>query len=181
MPHQCLKCGRVFEEGSSQLLRGCPDCGGNRFFFTKKPLDEKERNSKMDEVGQDLNTAVMELMKSQSKETRDEPGKWPEIKPKEIRQVIKKHLSQKEKTSLERKEDIDIITDESYRDAIIEKIKSDADRSDSPETIDIERPGKYKIDLKGLLEEEPIIIQKDGSYTIHLPSIFRMIDKEKKE
>jgi len=181
MPHQCLKCGRVFEEGSSQLLRGCPECGGNRFFFTKKPLDEKERNSKMDEVGQDLNTAIMELIKSQSKETIDEPGKWPEIKPKEIRQVIKKHLLQKEKTSLKRKEDIDIITDEGYRDAIIEKIKSEADKSDSPETIDIERPGKYKIDLKGLLEEEPIIIQKDGSYTIHLPSIFRMIDKEKKE
>ena len=43
MPHQCLKCGRVFEEGSSQLLKGCPDCNGNRFFFTKTPLDEKER------------------------------------------------------------------------------------------------------------------------------------------
>lgn len=181
MPHQCLKCGRVFEEGSSQLLRGCPDCGGNRFFFTKKPLDEKERSSKMEEVGQDINTAIMELMKSQSKETTDESGKWPDIKPKEIRQVIKKHQSQKEKTSLERKEDIGIITDDRYREAIIEKIKAEVDKSDSPETIDIEGPGKYKIDLKGLLEEEPIIIQKDGSYIIHLPSVFRMIDKEKKE
>ncbi|HDQ15658.1 MAG TPA: hypothetical protein ENN45_01195, partial [Bacteroidetes bacterium] len=47
--------------------------------------------------------------------------------------------------------------------------------------IDIERPGSYKLDLKGLLEEEPIIIQKDGSYTIHLASIFKMIDKEKKD
>jgi len=55
MPHQCLKCGRIFEEGSSQLLKGCSDCGGNRFFFTKKPLDEKERNSIIEEVGQDIN------------------------------------------------------------------------------------------------------------------------------
>ncbi|MCK5301279.1 MAG: hypothetical protein KAJ21_05185, partial [Thermoplasmatales archaeon] len=43
----------------------------------------------------------------------------------------------------------------------------------------IEKPGKYVIDIKGLLEEEPIIIQKDGTYTIHLPSIFKMLDKEK--
>ncbi|MEA2055536.1 MAG: Zn-ribbon containing protein, partial [Candidatus Thermoplasmatota archaeon] len=27
MPHQCLKCGKIFEEGSTQLLKGCPDCG----------------------------------------------------------------------------------------------------------------------------------------------------------
>ena len=181
MPHQCLKCGRVFEEGSSQLLRGCPDCGGNRFFFTKKPLDEMERSSKMEEVGQDINTAIMELMKSQSKEKIDDSKKWPDIKSKDLRQVIKKHQSQNERTSLKRKEDIDIITDDNYRDTIIEKIKLESDKSDSPETIDIEKTGKYNIDLKGLLEEEPIIIQKDGLYTIHLPSIFRMIDKEKKE
>jgi len=43
MPHQCLKCGTVFEEGSAQLLKGCPDCGGNRFFFTKEALNEKQR------------------------------------------------------------------------------------------------------------------------------------------
>ena len=41
MPHQCLKCGKIFEEGSAQLLKGCTECGGNRFFFTKEPLDER--------------------------------------------------------------------------------------------------------------------------------------------
>jgi len=179
MPHQCLKCGRVFEEGSSQLLKGCPDCNGNRFFFTKKPLDEKERNSKMEEVGQDLNTAIIELMKTQNKKDIENTGKWPEIHPKEISKAIKKHLSEKEKKPIE-KEDIKTITDESIRDAKIQKIKTNSDHSDTPETIDIEKSGKYKIDLKGLLEEEPIIIQKDGSYTIHLPSIFKMIDKDNK-
>jgi len=54
MPHQCLKCGRVFEEGSSQLLKGCPDCGGNRFFFTKQPLDENERDTISNEVSKDI-------------------------------------------------------------------------------------------------------------------------------
>jgi len=179
MPHQCLKCGHVFEEGSSQLLKGCPDCGGNRFFFTKQPLDDKERNCKMDEVGQDLNTAIMELVNSQNKDVKDEAGKWPDIKPKDLRKALIKHIPEGEKKPLKNKEDIEAFTDENYRDAIIDKIKSEVDRSDSPETIDIEKPGKYKIDLKGLLEEEPIIIQKDGSYIIHLPSIFKTLDKDK--
>lgn len=180
MPHQCLKCGRVFKEGSSQLLRGCSDCGGNRFFFTKKPLDDKQRNFKMEEVSQDLNTAIYELMKTQNKDNKNaDSNKWPDINAKDLRKAIKNHLSEEEKSSSKNSKDIDIITDDGYRDAIIEKLKNEADKSDSPETIDIERPGKYKIDLKGLLEEEPIIIQKDGSYIIHLPSVFRMIDKPK--
>ena len=62
----------------------------------------------------------------------------------------------------------------------LEKIKTEVDQFESPETIDIERPGKYIIDLKGLLEKEPIIIQKDGTYTIHLPSVFKMINEKEK-
>ena len=61
MPHQCLKCGRVFEDGSSQLLKGCPDCGGNRFFFTKEPLNESQRNSINEEIGQDINLSLIHI------------------------------------------------------------------------------------------------------------------------
>lgn len=179
MPHQCLKCGLVFEEGSSQLLKGCPDCGGNRFFFTKEPLSEKERNNITEKVGKDIKTAILELMGDQAKDIVDQSGNWVKIKPKDIRKAMEQHRPEKKKIVPEKKEDIDIITDESYRKEAIEKIESEVQKSETPETIDIEKPGKYKIDLKGLLEEEPIIIQKDGSYTIHLPSIFKMIDKDK--
>ena len=179
MPHQCLKCGRVFEEGSAELLKGCPDCGGNRFFYTKKPLDEKQREAITKEVGKDINTAIMEIMGSEGKELVKETGEWVNIKPKDLRKVVEKHISKKQKNKI-KDDGMEIITDEEYRRSIIEKIKEEADQSDTPETIDIERPGSYRIDLKGLLDEEPIIIQKDGSYTIHLPSIFKMIDKEKK-
>lgn len=178
MPHQCLKCGRIFEEGSSQLLRGCPDCGGNRFFFTKEPLDEKERNAITCEVGKDINSAIMDLLGGSS-EVVDESGKWVTIKPEDVRKVVEKHLTETKKILPEKKEDIELITDEDYRKKAIEKIESESKEPDAPETIGIEKPGKYKIDIKGLLEEEPIIIQKDGSYTIHLPSVFKMIDKEK--
>jgi predicted nucleic acid-binding Zn-ribbon protein len=179
MPHQCLKCGLIFEEGSSQLLKGCPDCGGNRFFFTKEPLDEKQRNAITEKVGKDINTAIFDLMGDNAEDVVDKSGNWVKIKPKTLKKAMKQQMAEKEKIHSENKDEIDIITDETYRSESIEKVKSELQKSEDPETIDIEKPGKYKIDLKGLLEEEPIIIQKDGSYTIHLPSIFKMINKDK--
>jgi predicted nucleic acid-binding Zn-ribbon protein len=179
MPHQCLKCGKIFEEGSAQLLKGCPECSGNRFFFTREPLGEKERAAITEEVGKDINSAIMELMGSEGEELVEKRGDWVKIKPKDVRKAMEKHLPKDKQVKAEEKEDIDILTDEGYRSDKIEEIEAETDHSDTPETIDIERPGSYKIDLKGLLEEEPIIIQKDGSYTIHLPSLFKMIDKEK--
>jgi len=180
MPHQCLKCGKIFEEGSTQLLKGCPDCGGNRFFFTKEPLGSQEREKIIKEVGKDINSAIMELMGSENKKVINESGEWVKIKPKDVHKAMEKHLpKKKKKIYTDNKEDIDIITDDDYREKTIERLEIEAEQSDTPETIDIERTGSYKIDLKGLLEEEPIIIQKDGSYTIHLPSLFKMINKEK--
>jgi len=39
--------------------------------------------------------------------------------------------------------------------------------------INILEQGVYEIDVQSLLEDNPIVIQKDGSYLIHLPSIFK--------
>jgi predicted nucleic acid-binding Zn-ribbon protein len=33
MPHKCTKCGREFEDGSTEILRGCPSCGGKKFLY----------------------------------------------------------------------------------------------------------------------------------------------------
>ncbi len=180
MPHQCLKCGKIFEQGSSQLLKGCPECGGNRFFFTKEPLNDEQREKITDEVGKDINDTIVELIGSKGEKIVDKSGKWVNIKPKDIRKAMQKHLSEnQEKTLSKSNENVDILTDEKYRKERIERIKSEIQQDRKLETIGIERSGSYKIDIKGLLEEEPIIIQKDGSYTIHLPSLFKMIDKEK--
>jgi len=174
MPHQCLKCGQIFKEGSSQLLKGCPECNGNRFFFTKQPLDEKERDLINNEVKQDISSQIMDSLVE--KDFLDKSGKWVNIKPKEIRKIIKDKITEDENIS---KSETVTYIDVSERKKIIDKIKSEINKSDSLQTIEIEKPGKYNIDLKGLLEEEPIIIQKDGSYTIHLPSVFKTINKKK--
>lgn len=177
MPHQCLKCGHIFEEGSSQLLKGCPGCGGNRFFFTKQPLNEKERDIMSKEIGQDLTAKIMELAVEKNKDTLKGTEAWISLKPKDLRKLINDQIEQ-EKPEQEIRA-TEPISDEQRRE-IIKKIKAEADHSDTPETIGVEQPGKYNIDLKGLLEKEPIVIQKDGTYTIHLPSLFKMREEKKK-
>ena len=36
MPHQCVKCATIFEDGANDILKGCATCGGKFFFFVKK-------------------------------------------------------------------------------------------------------------------------------------------------
>lgn len=35
MPHQCVRCNKVYDDGSKELLEGC-SCGGKFFFFIKQ-------------------------------------------------------------------------------------------------------------------------------------------------
>ena len=185
MPHQCLKCGTIYKDGSSQLLKGCSDCGGNRFFYTKTPLSEEQRAEIQDEIGKDLNEQLTDLFKNpENKEFIDYRDNWITMKPKEIRKVFKKHMAESNKKPSFVSKDvskIDLIENESYRKQRIDEILQQLSKHDRPETIDIQPPGNYNIYLKGLLENEPIIIQKDGSYSIHLPSVFKMYEKRKKE
>ncbi|MFH1769951.1 MAG: Zn-ribbon containing protein [archaeon] len=42
MPHQCVKCGTLYDDGSGEILKGCT-CGGKLFFYIKKSaLERKE-------------------------------------------------------------------------------------------------------------------------------------------
>jgi len=43
MPHQCTTCGHVFEDGSKEMLSGCPECGGTKFQFHPEGADIPER------------------------------------------------------------------------------------------------------------------------------------------
>ncbi|AWB26594.1 Zn-ribbon domain-containing protein [Halococcoides cellulosivorans] len=39
MPHLCTACGRSFADGSSEMLTGCPDCGGSTFQYDPEGTD----------------------------------------------------------------------------------------------------------------------------------------------
>jgi len=43
MPHQCVRCGTLYDDGSEQILKGC-SCGAKLFFFVKKESLKKAEN-----------------------------------------------------------------------------------------------------------------------------------------
>ncbi len=67
MPHQCVRCNKFYDDGSTALLQGC-DCGAKLFFYIKKEkleakqpvvkLEKEQReqieNDVMDLIGEDL-------------------------------------------------------------------------------------------------------------------------------
>ncbi|MBS3073675.1 hypothetical protein J4465_02675 [Candidatus Pacearchaeota archaeon] len=36
MPHQCVKCGKIYENTAQELLKGCSSCSSHFFFFFKE-------------------------------------------------------------------------------------------------------------------------------------------------
>ena len=61
MPHQCVRCNTLYEDGAKEILEGCT-CGGKLFFYIKKEklkeleqeadikLSEKERKQIEEDV-----------------------------------------------------------------------------------------------------------------------------------
>ncbi len=148
MPHQCLKCGKVFKKGSTQLLKGCPECGGKKFFYTQHPLSKEERKKLVDKTEMEIES-IAKIIEDRGKEEE-----WVHIEPKTIKEIIKEIEERKKAVSREMEEEKGTV-----------------------ESISVKEVGEYTINLRKLLDEESIIIQKDGSYLIHLPSLFDRREK----
>ena len=63
MPHQCVKCGKIFKDGSNELLKGCSDCGGKFFFYIRKEKLEESR-----EIINNLSAEQKELIEKDAME-----------------------------------------------------------------------------------------------------------------
>ncbi len=50
MPHQCIRCSKLYEDGASEILKGC-SCGARLFFFIRKEKLAEARK----EIQQTLN------------------------------------------------------------------------------------------------------------------------------
>ncbi len=157
MPHQCLKCGKIFPEGTSQILQGCPQCGGTRFFYTQKPLDEKKREQKRRETEKDARTLVEQvLQEGLSPQDSKDTSPWIELKKRKVTDIIDEIAHQKK-----------------------ESIQKEVPGNERIESISVKDVGDYEINIQKLLQEESVIIQKNGSYLIHLPSVFDEYRKKK--
>ncbi len=66
MPHQCVRCNTIYDDGAEEILKGCK-CGGRLFFYIKKnKLKEvKEKTAKLSEKDKkEIEKDVFELVGS---------------------------------------------------------------------------------------------------------------------
>lgn len=193
MPHQCLSCGYAFEEGSSALLKGCPDCKGTRFFYTAEAVPAAERKAIAADAQKDLRQVVTDMLSEASPEARKtleanqgEDG-WATLKPKDLRKLVKQVQADSKKQGSAplvdgpRKSNVKPDPEAIARAADLKAQRARVEAEiaqgieEKPDTVSV-GDGAYDINVKGLLEKNPIVVQKDGAYMIHLPSLFQNRD-----
>ncbi len=196
MAHQCLQCGHLFQEGSSAILQGCPQCKGTRFFYTAKPLAEAERRSMAEKAQKDLREVVGEILKSSPAASEDlqrkvQSGGWAQLRPADLRTLVQAAAQKQSnaaaaldqartwenpdvKPALRRQ--VEAI--EAKRAAVQAQVTEASKAPDHPDTVNIRKPGEYEIDVAGLLERNPIVVHRDGAYHIHLASLFDSAGKQ---
>ncbi len=75
MPHQCVRCGKIYGDGDKALLEGCSACNGRLFFYIKKSNLEasKELTAKLSKKQkQEIEKDVLDLVGAKPEET-DKP------------------------------------------------------------------------------------------------------------
>ncbi len=205
MPHQCLNCGRIIPKGSDEILKGCRECGGRKFMYVDKPLDDERRveiKRKAERIREDIlrrsDNELVELIREKGvREVSKEMGEgWVRVSEKDLLppeevgyEVVKPR--RKHPTAQELLREIDRKTgfrEEPPPPKRPERRKAKARRvrgvkrkrrEKTPDVVTIVERGVYEIDVKKLLERSPIIVQKDGTYLIHLPSLFGVMEEEK--
>jgi hypothetical protein len=77
MPHKCVRCGNVFEDNDSSILRGC-SCGSVFFLYVKSQNDveqikemQKELETKETTLEKELTKQVEEKKKVEEKEIKE--------------------------------------------------------------------------------------------------------------
>src|SRR3989344_3946342 len=69
MPYKCVHCSNVYEDGSSQILRGCDNCQSKFFFYIRKEQFEKIKEAEKESI--ELNYAEKKQIE---KDVRDIVG-----------------------------------------------------------------------------------------------------------
>lgn len=186
MPHQCLSCGHAFEEGSSALLAGCPQCKGTKFFYSANAVDDEERKAMQAKAQTDLRQVVADVLSEAAPDTaRDlqaqaDADGWAELTPKDLRRIVKRVQAETKDT---RKKPAAVTAADVNSPERLKQVREARERilaemgqvedEEVPDTVTINDDGSYALDVKGLLEKDPIVVHKDGAYLIHLPSLFQ--------
>lgn len=84
--HKCVRCGSIFQDNDSSILRGCTSCGSIFFLFMKNSQEDreikeiqKELEAKETSLEQEL-TKQIEMKKEEARE--EKPEKRLKVKKK---------------------------------------------------------------------------------------------------
>ncbi|MCX8147154.1 MAG: Zn-ribbon domain-containing protein [Candidatus Woesearchaeota archaeon] len=80
MPHQCVRCGTLYDDGAREILRGCK-CGARLFFYIKKERLEQLKHEKEKE-------AIVKLTPEERKKIEEDVYDVMGIEPEEEKPVI---------------------------------------------------------------------------------------------
>lgn len=63
MPHKCTKCGREFRDGSVEILRGCPSCGGKKFLYVSDRVRNEDvlKEKSIETIAKETKQEVLEV------------------------------------------------------------------------------------------------------------------------
>jgi len=67
MPHQCVRCNTMYEDGATEILKGCK-CGGKLFFYIKKDKlkEVQEKTAKLtDKDKEEIEKDIFDLVGSE--------------------------------------------------------------------------------------------------------------------
>jgi len=148
--HKCVRCGTVYEDNDSTILRGCK-CGSIFFLLMKTQKDADEIKQMQQELETKETTLEQELTK------KIEETKAATITKKEVEKELEPVIAG-EKRSTQKE--------------VIRKMKR-ARRKFGIETLQIPKEGVYEINIDALMKKRPLVILEKGQvYIIHLPSAF---------
>jgi len=158
---------KMVEKADPELMkilkeRGVTDIDGSQIEIDEslgedwvryRPGDDEEK-IEIDEGGSEITTEIVK------------PGEGKKRSAKDLIQEYDKKKVKKEEPGPKKKK-----TSKKKKPA--KKAKKPSKKSDDVDVINIVEQGVYEIDVEKLLDDNPIVIQKDGSYLIHLPTIFK--------
>jgi predicted nucleic acid-binding Zn-ribbon protein len=73
MPHKCSKCGREYNDGSTEILKGCASCGGKKFLYVKaEQLNEDVLEEKsIGEIAKESKEEILEVVGPKAKDKKE--------------------------------------------------------------------------------------------------------------
>ncbi len=161
MPHECTNCGRVFPDGSTEMLSGCPECGGTKFQYHPEAVPDDDSAPAGASADPDPDPEPDTDSPEDAAQTR---ARRTTVDPADLPAAPEPSDSPTQDSSPDLSPDTDT-ADEAELDELRSAL------NDQFESIKIVSPGEYELNLMELYDRDEHIISlmEDGRYAIDVP------------